>query len=77
MTNEHNHRLRIAQDMHEIAEDLERSEAVLHESAERAADAQTRRRLHALGDDVTAQAEKIESRAAALADDTTAAQRPS
>lgn len=49
--------------MHETAEALERSEAILHESAEESPDAETRRRLHRLGDEVTRQAMDIERRA--------------
>lgn len=49
--------------MHETAEALERSEAVLHESAERSPDEETRQRLHRLGDEVTRQAKEIDRRA--------------
>jgi hypothetical protein len=49
--------------MHETAEALERSEAILHESAEQSPDAETRRRLHRLGDEVTRQAMDIDRRA--------------
>ncbi|GAA3349054.1 hypothetical protein GCM10020358_69800 [Amorphoplanes nipponensis] len=49
--------------MHDTAEALEESEAILHESAERSPDERTRRRLHRLGDEVTRQAEAIDQRA--------------
>ena len=52
--------------MHDTAAALERSEAILHASAERSPDAQTRRRLHSLGDQVTSQAEEIDRRADAV-----------
>jgi hypothetical protein len=52
--------------MHDTAEALERSEAILHESAERCPDAETADRLHSLGDQVTSQAKQIENRATAL-----------
>jgi gamma-glutamylcyclotransferase (GGCT)/AIG2-like uncharacterized protein YtfP len=52
-----------ADTMHETAKALEQSEAVLHRSAEQAADEGTRRRLHALGDEVTRQAKSIGRRA--------------
>jgi hypothetical protein len=53
--------------MHDTAEALERSEAILHESAERSPDDETRRRLHRLGDEVTRQAMDIDRRADSLA----------
>jgi len=49
--------------MHDTAEALERSEAILHESAENSPDGATRRRLHRLGDEVTRQAKDIDKRA--------------
>jgi hypothetical protein len=49
--------------MHETADALERSEAILHDSAEKSPDEQTRRRLHRLGDEVTRQATDIDHRA--------------
>ena len=52
--------------MHETAEALERSEAILHNSAERSPDEETRQRLHRLGDEVTRQAVDIDKRADAL-----------
>lgn len=52
--------------MHETAEALERSEAILHESAEKSPDEATRRRLHRFGDEVTRQARTIDERADAL-----------
>ena len=52
--------------MHDTAEALERSEAILHESAERSPDEETRRRLHRLGDEVTRQAMDIDKRADSL-----------
>ena len=58
-----NDRRATAGTMHETAEALERSEAILHESAERSPDEQTRQRLHRLGDEVTRQAEDIDRRA--------------
>jgi hypothetical protein len=60
--NENDRRL-TAGAMHETAEALERSEAVLHESAERSPDEETRQRLHRLGDEVTRQAKEIDRRA--------------
>jgi ABC-type transporter Mla subunit MlaD len=58
--------------MRDTAEALERSEAALHESAERSPDEQTRRRLHALGDAVTREAKDIDRRADAIAPATSA-----
>jgi ABC-type transporter Mla subunit MlaD len=55
-----------ASTMHQTAEALERSEAILHESAERSPDEVTMRRLHRLGDEVTRQAEDIDRRADAI-----------
>jgi len=55
-----------AEAMHETAEALERSEAILHDSAERSPDEETRQRLHRLGDEVTRQAVDIDKRADAL-----------
>jgi hypothetical protein len=52
--------------MHDTAEALERSEAILHESAEQSPDRETRERLHRLGDEVTRQAMNIDKRADAL-----------
>jgi hypothetical protein len=52
--------------MHDTAEALERSEAMLHDSAERSHDESTRQRLHALGDEVTRQAKSIDRRADAI-----------
>jgi hypothetical protein len=52
--------------MHETAEALERSEAILHESAERSPDEVTKGRLHRLGDEVTRQAKDIDRRADAV-----------
>jgi hypothetical protein len=52
--------------MHDTAEALERSEAILHESAEQSPDPETRERLHRLGDEVTRQAMNIDRRADAL-----------
>jgi hypothetical protein len=53
--------------MHDTAEALERSEAILHDSAEKSPDDDTARRLHILGDEVTRQAKKIDQRADSLA----------
>jgi hypothetical protein len=55
-----------AETMHDTAEALERSEAILHDSAESSPDAATTRRLHALGDEVTRQAKAIDRRADAI-----------
>jgi hypothetical protein len=52
--------------MHETAEALERSEATLHESAEKSPDEATTRRLHELGDAVTCEAKAIDKRADAI-----------
>lgn len=56
-----------AETMHDTADALERSEAMLHDSAERSHDESTKRRLHALGDEVTRQAKNIDRRADAIA----------
>jgi hypothetical protein len=63
-------RRRTAEAMHDTAESLERSEAILHDSAERSHDEPTRQRLHALGDEVTRQAKNIDRRADAIAPST-------
>ncbi len=55
-----------AKTMHETADALERSEAILHDSAERSPDDATKRRLHRLGDEVTSQAQDIDHRADAI-----------
>jgi hypothetical protein len=52
--------------MHDTAEALERSEAILHDSAEKSPNEQTKQRLHDLGDEVTDQAKNIEQRAHAI-----------
>ena len=52
--------------MHDTAEGLERSEAILHAAADRSPDAATARRLDALGDEVTRQAKNIDKRAGRL-----------
>jgi hypothetical protein len=52
--------------MHSTAERLEEAEATLHRSAEAAPEESARQRLHALGDQVTAEAKAIEERAARL-----------
>ena len=52
--------------MHDTAEGLERSEAVLHEAADRSPDPATSRRLDALGDEVTRRAIEIDERATRL-----------
>jgi hypothetical protein len=57
--------------MHDTAQDLERSEASLHDSAERSPDEETTRRLHRLGDHVTRAAKDIDARADAIAEATT------
>jgi hypothetical protein len=56
-----------AETMRDTAAALERSEASLHESAERSPDEQTRQRLHALGDAVTREAKRIDKRADVIA----------
>lgn len=55
--------------MHDTADKLEVAEAILHRSAERSPDTGTTARLHALGDQVTAQAHDIGRRADRLADE--------
>jgi hypothetical protein len=55
--------------MRETAESLEDTEDVLHRSAEESPNPTTRRRLHRLGDAVTAQAEYIAGRARRLQHD--------
>ena len=55
-----------AETMHDTAEELERSEAQLHESAERSPEPETARRLHRLGDAVTRTAMDIDKRADAV-----------
>ena len=55
--------------MHATAEQLEEAEARLHRSAEASPVPQTRRRLHRLGDAVTAKAREIDRRADAIDDD--------
>jgi hypothetical protein len=52
--------------MHDTADALERSETMLHDAAERSHDEPTKRRLHALGDEVTRQAKNIDRRADAM-----------
>ncbi|GAA2710394.1 hypothetical protein Apa02nite_082060 [Actinoplanes palleronii] len=49
--------------MHDTADQLEITEAMLHRSAEESPDPATRARLHALGDRVTARAKEIGRRA--------------
>ena len=49
--------------MHGTAEQLEVAEAILHRSAEESPNPSTTTRLHALGDEVTAQARAIDRRA--------------
>jgi hypothetical protein len=56
-------RERTAATMHSTAEELEVAEAILHRSAEESPDPSTTTRLHALGDQVTAQAHAIDRRA--------------
>jgi hypothetical protein len=55
-----------AETMHATAAALERSEARLHESAERTPDAEVTGRLHDLGDEVTRTAIEIDERADAI-----------
>jgi hypothetical protein len=54
---------RTAAVMHDTAERLEVAEAILHRSAEQSPDTGTTDRLHALGDQVTAQARDVDRRA--------------
>jgi hypothetical protein len=54
---------RTAAAMHGTAAELEVAEAILHRSAERSPNTDTAARLHALGDQVTAQAHDIDRRA--------------
>ena len=54
---------RTAAAMHDTAEQLEVAEANLHRSAEESPNPTTTTRLHALGDEVTAQARAIDRRA--------------
>ncbi|MEU4618522.1 hypothetical protein AB0G04_00890 [Actinoplanes sp. NPDC023801] len=56
-------RERTAAAMHGTAEQLEVAEDILHRSAEESPDPRTTTRLHALGDEVTAQAHAIDQRA--------------
>jgi hypothetical protein len=55
------------QAMRDTAEALERSEALLHDSAERSPDDATSLRLDRLADEVTRQAKRIDRRADAVA----------
>jgi hypothetical protein len=57
--------------MHDTADALERSEAILHDSAERIPNEETTRRLHNLGDNVTRQAKVIDKRAGSIDASTT------
>ena len=66
MNAEERDRRSTAETMHATAESLERSEAVLHDSAERSPDEATKERLHALGDEVTRRAKSIDRRADAI-----------
>ena len=56
--------------MHDTADKLEAAEAILHRSVERSPETDTTARLHALGDQVTAQAHDIDRRADRLTDET-------
>ena len=49
--------------MHRTAEQLEVAESILHRNAEQSRNADTTARLHAVGDQVTAQAHEIQRRA--------------
>ena len=49
--------------MHDTAEQLEVAEAILHGTAEQSPNSGTTARLHALADQVTAQAQDIDRRA--------------
>jgi hypothetical protein len=60
---------RTAAVMHSTAEQLEVTEAALHQSAEAAPEEETKHRLHALGNQVTAEAKAIEKRASRLSSD--------
>jgi hypothetical protein len=57
---------RAAAVMRSAAEQLEVTEAALHQSAEASPEEETRLRLHALGDQVTAEAKAIDERASRL-----------
>jgi hypothetical protein len=54
--------------MHSTAAQLEVAEAILHRSAEASPSPATTTRLHALGDEVTAQAKAIDRRAGLLSE---------
>ncbi|SCL41156.1 hypothetical protein GA0074692_6171 [Micromonospora pallida] len=56
-------RRRTAAALHGTAEQLEVAETILHRSAEEVPNPTTTTRLHALGDEVTAQAQAIDRRA--------------
>jgi hypothetical protein len=57
---------RTSEAMYDTSAALERSEAALHESAEKSPDEATARRLHDLADGVTREAQDIERRADAI-----------
>jgi ABC-type transporter Mla subunit MlaD len=72
VTSDDRDRQSTADTMHDTADALERSEAILHDSAERIPDEETTRRLDNLGDKVTRQAKDIDKRADSI-DPSTAA----
>jgi hypothetical protein len=71
VTSDNHDRQSTAATMHDTADALERSEAILHDSAERIPDNETTRRLHNLGDKVTRQAKDIDRRADSIDASTT------
>jgi hypothetical protein len=62
-------RVRTTAALESTSERLEDAEATLHRSAEASPDEASRRRLHALGDQVTSEAKAISKRAARLVDE--------
>jgi hypothetical protein len=66
---QNDHAERTAAAMHQTAERLEVAEEILHRSAEESPNSATTARLHALGDQVTAQAHDIDRRADRVTDD--------
>ncbi|MEV1286096.1 hypothetical protein [Micromonospora sp. NPDC049679] len=61
--------------MHDTAQQLEVAEAILHHGADASPNAETKARLHGLGDEVTLQARSIDRRADRLAEGTPGAKR--
>jgi hypothetical protein len=70
-------RERTAAAMHATAAQLEVAEDILHGSAEQSPNEETTARLHALGDDVTAQAKLIDRRADRLSGERSPAEEDS